>query len=101
MGEAVVGGLIGGIISPLILALLKHFIVWRSEKRLEIKGKVFDDAVSALAMRAVDALDEQLQSTRPTAGSLVRDTEYRPQTLELMDAFKIPSSRIFCSRVGG
>ncbi len=54
--DAIIGGLIGGIVSPLILALLKHFVVWRSEKRLELKGRIFDEAVSALAKRAVDVV---------------------------------------------
>jgi len=85
MKDAIIGGLMGGIVSPLILAVLKHFIVWRSEKRLELKGKVFDEAVSALAKRAVDALDPQLQSKKQSAGGLVRETEYRSETLELME----------------
>ncbi len=85
MKDAIIGGLIGGIISPLILAVLKHFVVWRSEKRLELKGRIFDEAVSALAKRAVDALDLQLQSSKQSAGDLVRETEYRSETLELIE----------------
>ncbi len=85
MTDAIIGGLVGGIVSPLILAVLKHFVVWRSEKRLELKGRVFDEAVSALAKRAVDALDPHLQANKQSAGGLVRETEYRSETLELIE----------------
>ncbi len=58
---ALVAGVIGGIISPFIVSLLQHFVIWKSQKRLEIKHSIFSDTVRALSMCATDALDPALQ----------------------------------------
>ena len=63
--EAIIGGLIGGIISPLILSWLQHRFIWRTQKRLEMKHTiVFLDAVRALSLWARDALDPDFQSKK-------------------------------------
>lgn len=85
MMDAIVGGIIGGLISPLLLTVLRHFIIWRAEKYLELKAQIFDEAISALAKRATDALDPELQSQKVNYQGFARETEYRADTLELIE----------------
>jgi hypothetical protein len=85
MTDAIIGGIIGGLISPLLLTVLRHFIIWRAEKYLEMKAQIFDEAISAFAKRATDALDPALQSQKANYKGFARETEYRPDTLELLE----------------
>lgn len=95
MSDAIVGGLVGGFVSPLLLSVLTHFVIWRAEARLELKRRIFDDAVSALAARAVDALDPELQANKRRDGDFVRETEYRPETLESMERSRSQVAALF------
>jgi hypothetical protein len=50
-------GLVAGILSPLLLSFLQQRVIWRAQKQTEIKTKIFDEAMLALAMYEADALD--------------------------------------------
>ena len=80
METAIIGGIIGGLISPLILTVIKHFFVWRAEKLVELKARIFDEAISAFAKMETDALDPALQSQKQSYQGFTRQTEYRPET---------------------
>lgn len=95
MPDAIVGGIVGGLVSPLLLSILKHFVIWRTEAKLELKRRIFDEAVSALAARAVDALDPELQANKKGDGEFVRETEYRPETLEAMERSRSQVTALF------
>ena len=83
--EAIVAGVVAGILSPLVLAWLRHKYIWQSEKRLEQKYKIFIDAVRALALFSTDALDPKLQSEKASYKYVSRVTECRPETFEAME----------------
>lgn len=85
MIEAIVAGVVSGIMSPIFLAWLRHKYIWQSEKRLEQKYKIFTDAVKALAMFSTDALDLKLQSEKGSYNNVSRVTECRPETFEAME----------------
>jgi len=52
LGSAV----LGGIISPLLLALLQHHFIWRAQRTTEARKAVFDEAIKAIAMLEADML---------------------------------------------
>ena len=78
-------GLLSGIISPLFLSWLQHKWIWKSQKKLEIKYEIFEDAVKALSLYATDALDPKLQSQKASYKGVARLIELRPETSELME----------------
>ena len=51
---------------------------------MEIKYSIFNDAVRAMSLYALDALDPGLQSEKKAYKGLKRQTECRPETWELM-----------------
>ena len=57
-------GILSGIISPFIVSWLQHKVIWKSQKNLEIKYSVFNNAVKALSQFATDALDPAMQKPR-------------------------------------
>jgi hypothetical protein len=83
--EAIIAGVVSGILSPLFLAWLRHEYIWKSEKRLEQKYKIFIDAVKALALFSTDALDPRLQSEKASYKNVSRATECRPETFEAVE----------------
>lgn len=83
--NAIIAGLLSGIISPLVLSWLQHRYIWKSQKRLEMKYTIFQDAVRALSLWATDALDPVLQANKTTHKGVTRVTEYRPETMELLE----------------
>jgi hypothetical protein len=83
--DAIVAGLIGGLLSPLVLAWLQHHFVWRAQKLIELKTSIFQDSIRALSLWAVDAMDPALQADKRPFGGLVRDVNFRPETGELME----------------
>ena len=62
---AIGAGIVSGIISPFILSLFQHKVIWKSQKKLEIKYSVFNKAVKTLSQFATDALDPFLQQNVP------------------------------------
>ena len=86
--EAIVAGLISGIISPFIVSRLQHKVIWQRQKNLELKHKIFEEAVRALSMWASDAMDPKLQSEKSSFKGTSRITEMRPETVELMEKSK-------------
>ena len=76
---AIGGGLIGGIISPFVVSVLQHEVIWKRQKRLEIKYSIFNDTVRALSMSATDALDVTLQDQHKDE----RGRYHRPETKQL------------------
>jgi hypothetical protein len=92
-------GILAGIISPLVLAFLQQYVIWKPQKRIEIKQAAFDEAVLALAMYEADALDINLQANKPVAGGLTLKTNFRPETtnqiqkaLAMVEAFFSPKA---------
>jgi hypothetical protein len=85
MKDAIIAGIISGLISPFIVSWLQHRIIWRSQKRYEIKLKIFTDAVTALSSYETDALDPQLQANKQEYKGATRRVEIRPETSELIE----------------
>jgi hypothetical protein len=82
---AFIAGLLSGIISPIILSVLQHQVIWKKQKKLEIKFMVFQDSLRALSLWATDALDLKLQAGKCSYGGIVRVTEARSETWELIE----------------
>lgn len=78
-------GIISGLISPLILSVLQHKIIWRRQKRFEVKFAVFADSVKTLSAFQSDALNPELQNNKQIYMGMVRMTALRPETDQMMD----------------
>ena len=85
MKDAIIAGMISGLMSPLILSWLKHKIIWKAQKRNEIKMAAFTDTLTALSSLETDALDAELQSNKKEYKGSVRVVELRPETIILME----------------
>ena len=81
MRDAIIAGVISGLMSPLILAWLRHKIIWKAQKRDEIKMNAFIDTLTALNSLETDALDTELQSNKKPYKGLTRVVEFRPETI--------------------
>ena len=79
---AIGAGILSGIISPFIVSWLQHKVIWKSQKKLEIKYSVFNNAVKALSHFATDALDPVMQKPIPDQ-PIQRITKTRKQTDEM------------------
>ena len=87
--DAIVAGIISGVISPFIVSWIQHKVIWRSQKQLEMKHSIFLDSVRALSQWSRDALDPALQEQAKTSGTTVRRlVEMRPETAELLERSK-------------
>jgi hypothetical protein len=82
---ALASGALSGIISPLVLSWLQHKCIWKSQKKLEVKYSIFEDAVRALSLLATDAFDLKLQSEKTSYKGRSRQIELRPETSELIE----------------
>jgi hypothetical protein len=85
MKEAIIAGLISGILSPLILSWLQHNIIWRKQKRYEIKYSVFSDAVRAMSQYETDVLDFEIQENKKTYKDPIKRIELRPETSSVIE----------------
>ena len=85
MKDAIIAGMISGLMSPLILSWLKHKIIWKAQKRNEIKMAAFTDTLTALSSLETDALDMELQSNKKEYKGSMRVVELRPETIILME----------------
>jgi len=85
MKEAIIAGLISGILSPLILSWLQHNIIWRKQKRHEIKYSVFSDAIRAMSQYETDVLDFELQANKKSYKDACKKIELRPETSSLIE----------------
>ena len=86
--EAIIAGLVSGIVSPLVLGWLQHKYIWRRQRSLEIRHSVFQDSVRALSLWASDALDPELQAKNAEQKGLKRIVALRPETVELLERSK-------------
>ena len=86
--DSVVAGLIAGVISPFIVSWLQHQVIWRRQKRLETKYKIFEEAVRALSLWSTDAMDPKLQSEKSSYKGNSRLVEMRPGTVEFLEKSK-------------
>ncbi len=75
-------GILSGVISPFIVSWLQHKVIWKSQKKLEIKYSVFNNAVKALSQFATDALDPAMQKPLPDQ-PVQRKTKTRKETDEM------------------
>lgn len=82
---AVVGGIVGGLISPFAVLWLQHKWIWKSQRKIELRNSIFDDAVRALSQYAADALDPKIQAEKASYQGSERKVEVRPETLTLME----------------
>ena len=85
MKEALIAGIISGILSPIILSWLQHKIIWRSQKLHEIKYSIFTDAIRALSQYETDALDCELQSAKKSFNDSAKAVELRSETSSLLE----------------
>ena len=85
MKDAIIAGMISGLMSPLILSWLKHKIIWKAQKRNEIKITAFTDTLTALSSLETGALDAELQSNKKEYKGSMRLVELRPETIILME----------------
>ena len=83
--EMVGVGLISGLISPVIVLVVQHKYIWKRQRNMEIKKMIFDDAVRALSLYVVDALDMKLQGEKPSYKEMTRSIERRPETWQLIE----------------
>lgn len=87
--DAIVAGILSGVISPFVVSWIQHRLIWRSQKKLEMKNSIFLDAVRALSQWSRDALDPVLQEQGKASGTKVRRVvEMRPETAELLERSK-------------
>lgn len=86
--DAVVAGLVAGILSPLALSWFQHQLIWKRQKQLDLKLSVFRDAERALGLWSRDALDPDLQSSKAADRDTQPVTQYRPETAELLERSK-------------
>jgi hypothetical protein len=42
--DAIVAGIISGVISPFVVSWIQHKVIWRSQKQLEMKHSIFLDS---------------------------------------------------------
>lgn len=80
MREAIIAGIISGLLSPLILAWLSHQMIWKAQRRNEIRMQAFTDTLTALSLLETDAMDIDLQSNKKDYKGFMRNLEYRPET---------------------
>ena len=77
------------ILVPLIAAFVGSFltgkIIWKWQKKKEIKYRVYEDAVKAIALHFVDSLDLKLQSEKPTYKGQYLHVYRRPETNALIE----------------
>ena len=85
MKEAIIAGLISGLISPIILSWFQHRLIWKTQKRLEIKFNIFTDAVTALSALETDSTNPKLQKNKSEYKGMTRVVELRPETEELIE----------------
>lgn len=88
MRNALIAGLISGIVSPVIVSFIQHRVIWKRQKTLEIKYSISNDAVRALSLISTDALDLALQSQKPEFNGLTKTIHLRPETIELIEKSK-------------
>lgn len=88
MKEAIIAGFISGLISPLILSWLQHKIIWKRQKRFEIKFNIFSEAVSALSAYETDSLNPNLQKNKSEYFGSTRMVELRPETEQALERTK-------------
>jgi hypothetical protein len=82
---ALLAGIVSGLLSPLILSVLQHKIIWRRQKRFEVKFGVFTDAVKALSAYGSDAMNPEIQENKKSHKGMVRKTALRPETDQMLD----------------
>ena len=98
--DAIVAGIISGVISPFVVSWIQHKVIWRTQKQLEMKHTIFLDAVRALSQWSRDALDPALQAQNKASGAnLRRVVEMRPETAELLERSKGLVQAFFAAEV--
>jgi hypothetical protein len=85
MKEGIIAGLISGILSPIILSWLKYNIIWKSQRRHEVKYQAFENAVQAMSQYESDALDFKLQTNKSQYKNISKRIEIRPETKALIE----------------
>jgi hypothetical protein len=98
MLRLIFAGLIAGVISPLLLSWLQHRVIWRTQKKADVKYAIFSDAVRALSQYSVDALDPALQVEKKSYHGQTRYIETRPETLALMEQSRSMVQAFFSER---
>ncbi len=92
---SVLGGLIGGIISPFVLSWLRHHWIWKAEKNWELKQQAFDGILAAFAAFSSDALDLELQKVKPSIDGVTPHTNFRPETRERIEQAQARAQAFF------
>lgn len=74
------GTFISAVIGGLTVVLVQHFILWRYQRRMDLRQSAFEDALTALSRFETDAMDLKRQSEKTSYGGLVRNVELRDET---------------------
>ncbi len=79
--DSIIAAVIASIMSPLMLAWLQHKIVWRAQKRDEIKMDAFINTLTAFSSKESDASDVELQSQKKEYKGQPIKVDFRPETI--------------------
>ena len=55
------GSFFSAVVGGLTVVLVQHFILWRYQRRMDLKKAAFEDALTALSLYETDAMDVNLQ----------------------------------------
>jgi len=77
--QVILGGFVG-FVGGIGAVWAQQYIAWRPQKRIELRRAVFDEALNALAMYEVDALDPALQAKSAAANGMRLHVELRLET---------------------
>ena len=90
---SILSGIVGGIISPFIVSWLQDRFIWRRQKTVEIRQRVFDATVKALTTFAAEALDAASQAQHPEC----RGNYINPDTRQALQEARA-LVQAFCSK---
>ena len=92
---SIVGSAIVGFIGGAAALWAQHRIVWKPQKRIELRRSIFDDAVNTLARYEVDALDIELQKANRAKEGERLAVDMRLETRVLMQRTRLQVEAFF------
>lgn len=92
--QNILAGVVGFVGGCAALWAQQRF-AWKPQKRLELRNRVFEDAMTALAMFESDALDAKLQATKFDYKDLVPHVIFRTETRVAMQKTQMQVKAFF------
>jgi hypothetical protein len=92
---SVIGSAILGFFGGAAALWAQHRILWKPQKRIELRRAIFDEAVKALAHYEVDALDVDLQDANRIREGERLAVEIRLETRVLMQRTRLQVEAFF------